>query len=98
MEAAEWRSYLEFLLAGSGAGLEGGAELEVSDRNGEVVFLAPLGVLPWLVVNVPYWNWYGFPTNFTLCELADKCIGFSLTALTVAVIVKQPVTPAQTTT
>ena len=41
-KAAEWRSYLEFLLAGSGAELEGGAELEVSDRNGEVVFLAPL--------------------------------------------------------
>lgn len=40
--AAEWRSYLEFLLAGSGPELEGGAELEVSDRNGEVVFLAPL--------------------------------------------------------
>jgi hypothetical protein len=41
-KAAEWRSYLEFLLAGSGAELGGGAELEVSDRNGEVVFLAPL--------------------------------------------------------
>ena len=41
-KAAEWRSHLEFLLAGAGAELEGGAELEVSDRSGEVVFLAPL--------------------------------------------------------
>jgi hypothetical protein len=41
-KAAEWRSYLEFLLAGAGAELEGGAELEVSDRGGEVVFLTPL--------------------------------------------------------
>jgi hypothetical protein len=41
-EAAEWRSYLEFLLTGAGAELEGGAELEVSNPSGEVVFLAPL--------------------------------------------------------
>ena len=41
-EDGEWRSYLEFLLAGAGRELEGGAELEVSDRGGEVVFLAPL--------------------------------------------------------
>lgn len=41
-EDAEWRSHLEFLLAGAGAGLDGGAELEVSDGSGEIVFLAPL--------------------------------------------------------
>ena len=38
----EWRRHLEFLLAGAGRELEGGAELEVSDRSGEVVFRAPL--------------------------------------------------------
>jgi hypothetical protein len=38
----EWLSHLEFLLAGAGRELEGGAELEVSDRTGKVVFLAPL--------------------------------------------------------
>ncbi len=41
-EQADWRSHLEFLLAGAGRDLEGGAELEVSDSKGEVVFLAPL--------------------------------------------------------
>ena len=41
-EDTEWRSHLEFLLAGTGAELDSGAELEVSDRGGEVVFLAPL--------------------------------------------------------
>jgi hypothetical protein len=42
MKTAEWRSHLEFLLAGTGRELEDGAELEVTDRNGDVVFLAPL--------------------------------------------------------
>jgi hypothetical protein len=41
-EADDWLGYLAFLLAGAGRDLEGGAELEVSDPDGEVVFLAPL--------------------------------------------------------
>ena len=34
-EADGWPSYLAFLLAGAGRDLEGGAELEVSDPDGE---------------------------------------------------------------
>lgn len=41
-ESPAWLAHLEFLLAGAGHDLEGGAELEVSDPGGEVVFLAPL--------------------------------------------------------
>jgi hypothetical protein len=41
-ESPAWLAHLEFLLAGAGRDLEGGAEIEVSDPGGEVVFLAPL--------------------------------------------------------
>jgi hypothetical protein len=41
-EADEWAGYLAYLLAGAGRDLDGGAELEVSDPDGEMVFLAPL--------------------------------------------------------
>lgn len=41
-EADGWPGYLAFLLAGAGRDLEGGAELEVSDPDGGVVFFAPL--------------------------------------------------------
>ena len=41
-ESPSWLPYLQFLLAGAGRDLEGGAELEVSDPGGEVVFAAAL--------------------------------------------------------
>ena len=49
---AEWRSYLEFLLAGAGRELEGGAELEVSDRAGEVFMNHPARMVCCLAVRV----------------------------------------------
>src|SRR5437879_1472071 len=33
-----------------------------------------LGLLPFLMVNFPYWNWYGFPSTFTLMQLVDQLI------------------------
>ena len=41
-ESSAWLPYLEFLLAGAGRDLEGGAELEVSHPGGQVVFRAAL--------------------------------------------------------
>jgi hypothetical protein len=41
-ETPAWLAQLEFLLAGAGKDLEGGAELEVCDPDGAVVFVAPL--------------------------------------------------------
>jgi hypothetical protein len=59
-----------------------------------LLFVALLGVLPFLMVNFPYWNWYGFPIDFTLTELADKFIGFCLAGLVLAAMVKPPAASA----
>jgi hypothetical protein len=56
--------------------------------GGRVLFVTALGVLAVIMVNVPYWNWYGFPTNFTLCELADQVIGSALAGAVMAAIIK----------
>jgi hypothetical protein len=50
-----------------------------------------LGLLPFFMVNFPYWNWYGFPTHFTLMELVDKLIELFVAGLVLAAIVKAPV-------
>ncbi len=53
-----------------------------------LLFVTLLGLLPGLVVNLPYWNWYGFPTNYTVAQLADHVMGFLAAGLVLAGLVK----------
>lgn len=41
---------------------------------------AALGLFSWLAVNVPYWNWYMFPGDFTFGALLEQVIGWTLAA------------------
>ncbi|MFN0107211.1 MAG: hypothetical protein ACKVZH_00020 [Blastocatellia bacterium] len=43
-----------------------------------------MGAFAWLTVNVPHWNWYGFPANFTLAQGADHLIGWLIGGLVIA--------------
>lgn len=42
------------------------------------------GVFAWLAVNVPYWNWYRFPTDFTLAALIEQGVGWGLAGAVMA--------------
>ena len=55
---------------------------------GRVSLVFLLGLLPFFTIGVPYWNWYGFPTAFTLAELADRLISFLVAGLVLAAMVK----------
>src|SRR5438445_13317414 len=65
-----------------------------------VGFSTTIGFLTAWVICVPYWNWYGFPGNFTVAQIADRTIGFLLAGLAMAAIVNPakasvaPVAPA----
>jgi hypothetical protein len=54
-----------------------------------VLFVALLGLVPFLSLSVSYWNWYGFPTGFTFSELVDQVGGFALAGLVLAAMVKR---------
>lgn len=41
-------------------------------------------VFSWLSILVPYWNWYRFPTNFTLAALIEQVIGWLLAGAVMA--------------
>jgi hypothetical protein len=52
-------------------------------------------------VNVPQWNWYRFPTAFTLAQLVEHVVGFLLVGVAAALIMKPQsaaATAAQTST
>jgi len=41
-------------------------------------------VFAWLSTLVPYWNWYRFPTNFTVAALIEQVIGWLLAGAVMA--------------
>ena len=61
----------------------------LSRYSARLLFVTLLGALPWLTINFPYWNWYGFPTDFTLIELLNTLLTFLCGGLVLAGIVKQ---------
>jgi len=50
------------------------------------VFLA--GLLAAVATNIPYWNWYGFPSSYTAAYMATQVCAFMVTGLVVAALVK----------
>lgn len=82
------------LLADIACALVAGAALfaarsRLPSYAGRVGFVALLGLLPWFAITVSNWNWYHFPTPYLLADLADQMIGFALTGLVLAAIVKE---------
>ncbi len=47
-----------------------------------------VGILASVMTLVPYWNWYGFPTDFTLAQIAENTVGWFLAGLVLAAIVR----------
>jgi hypothetical protein len=60
-------------------------------RPGFVVRVASVtlvGILASIMTLVPYWNWYGFPTDFTLAQIVEHTAGWLLAGLVLASIVR----------
>lgn len=49
-----------------------------------VVIATALGLFAWLVISVPYWNWYRFPAGLTLGSLIGNVVGWFLAGLPMA--------------
>jgi hypothetical protein len=55
---------------------------------GRVLVVTLMGVFGFVSINVSYWNWYGFPIDFTIGAALDEVIGWFLGALILAAIVR----------
>jgi hypothetical protein len=56
--------------------------------GGRVVFVTLLGLFPLLSVDLPYWNWYRFPSAYTAAQFVEHLVGYLVGGLVVAAIVK----------
>jgi hypothetical protein len=56
-----------------------------------VVFVTLLGSLPWLVISVPYWNWYGYPGSLTMATLVSLVVGWFVMGVVLnSTVLKRP--------
>ena len=51
-----------------------------------------VGLIAALMTHVQYWNWYAFPTTYTVANIFDNLIGFLIVGLVAAAFVKPVVT------
>ena len=56
---------------------------------GRVGFVAAIGAVATLTTNISYWNWYGFPTSYTLANMFIEFAGFVAAGLVLAAMVKR---------
>lgn len=52
-----------------------------------VLIALGFGVFAWASIEISYWNWYRFPTDYTIAQLADQAIGWLLSGLAMAGLV-----------
>jgi hypothetical protein len=62
-----------------------------------VFFVALIGLCAGVAVNVPHWNWYGFPSLFTGAEMLEHLVGFTLVGIVIATIIRPPRAPVEET-
>jgi hypothetical protein len=59
-------------------------------------FITLAGILAAISTNISYWNWYGFPGNYTLAYVCTVAMGFVFAGLVAAAIVKPEATVTTT--
>lgn len=69
------------------------AQTRLITFGGRVGFVFVAGILAAIATNVSYWNWYGFPTNYTLSYMVIQIVGFLCAGIVAALVLKKN-TPA----
>jgi hypothetical protein len=41
-----------------------------------VGFVLVVGIVAAITTNISYWNWYGFPVNYTVAYMTTQLVGF----------------------
>src|SRR6476620_10209629 len=63
-------------------------QTRIQTFGGRVGFVLVVGILGAITTNIPYWNWYGFPSNYTAAYMFIEIVGFLWVGLVAALILK----------
>jgi hypothetical protein len=72
-------------------------QTRIESFGGRIGFVLVAGILAVITTNVPYWNWYGFPSRYTAAYMFIEIIGFLCVGLIAALLLKSR-SPASATT
>lgn len=72
-------------------------QTRIESFGGRVGFVFLAGILAAVTTNIPYWNWYGFPTRYTAAYMFIEIIAFLWVGLVAALLLKSR-SPAPATT
>lgn len=61
-------------------------KLVVTGLAGRTLAATAVGVAVGIGTNGSYWNWYGFPTDYTLASITIQVVGYAVAGLVIALI------------
>ncbi|MDQ2868573.1 MAG: hypothetical protein M3R59_09230 [Verrucomicrobiota bacterium] len=70
------------------------AQTAINSFGGRWFFVTVVGVIAAIATNISYWNWYGFPGDYTAAYILMQLVGFVLTGLLAAVLIGKRPLPA----
>jgi hypothetical protein len=53
-----------------------------------VGFVTMVGVVASIATNVPYWNWYRFPTSFTIAAIIITLVAYIVAGIAIALVLR----------
>ena len=61
-------------------------------------FVTGIGLVATITTNVPYWNWYGFPADFTIVALVVQLVMYAIAGAVAAFVLRKSafLVPGQT--
>jgi len=58
----------------------------IESFGGRVGFVLVAGILAAITTNIPYWNWYGFPSNYTAAYMLIEIVAFFCAGVVAALV------------
>lgn len=62
------------------------ARARIAGFGSRIGFVTAVGMVAAIATNVPYWNWYGFPTAYTISYISIQMVGFICVGIVAALV------------
>jgi len=66
------------------------SQTRIQSFGGRAGFVLVVGILAAITTNIPYWNWYGFPSNYTAAYMFTEIAGFLCVGIVAALLLPRP--------
>jgi uncharacterized membrane protein len=64
------------------------ARAALGSYSRRVAFVTTIGIVAVFATNVSYWNWYGFPSDYTIAYMFTQLVGFLVVGLIAGKVLK----------